>query len=90
MPGVDTSGVKITLEQGVLSVAGNRVKDQLESDLQRERSERPQGRFHRRFSLPETADSNAVRAAGRNGVLQIVIPKQPKAQPKRIKVDLEN
>ncbi|MHB8478350.1 MAG: Hsp20/alpha crystallin family protein [Steroidobacteraceae bacterium] len=90
IPGVDPGGVEITLEQGVLSVVGNRAKDQAESDLQRERSERPLGRFHRRFSLPETADSNGVRAAGKNGVLQIVIPKQPKAQPKRIKIALDN
>ena len=90
IPGVDPSGVEITLEQGVLSVVGNRAKDQSESDLQRERSERPQGRFYRRFSLPETVDSNGVRAAGKHGVLQIVIPKQPKAQPKRIKIALDN
>lgn len=90
IPGVDPSGVEITLEQGVLSVVGNRAKDQTESDLLRERSERPQGRFYRRFSLPETADSNGVRAAGKHGVLQIVIPKQPKAQPKRIKIALDN
>ena len=82
--------MEITLEQGVLSVVGNRAKDQTESDLQRERSERPQGRFYRRFSLPETVDSNGVRAAGKHGVLQIVIPKQPKAQPKRIKIALDN
>ncbi len=90
IPGVDPNGVEITLEQGVLSVVGNRAKDQTESDLQRERSERPQGRFYRRFSLPETVDSNGVRAAGKHGVLQIVIPKQPKAQPKRIKIALDN
>jgi HSP20 family protein len=66
-----------------------RAKDRGESDVQRERSERALGRFHRRFALPETADSNAVQAAGKNGVLQILIPKQPKAQPKRIKVALE-
>jgi HSP20 family protein len=48
------------------------------------------GRFHRRFAFPETADANGVKAAGENGVLQITIPKQPKAQPKRIKVVLDN
>jgi HSP20 family protein len=90
IPGVDPGAVEITLEQGVLSIVGSRIKDQTENDLQRERTERPQGRFHRRFSLPETADSNGVRASGKQGVLQIVIPKQPLAQPKRIKVALEN
>ena len=89
IPGVDPNTVDITLDQGVLSVGGNRGRDAAERDVQRVRNERPDGRFHRRFSLPETVDSNAVRAAGKNGVLQIVIPKQPKAQPQRIKVALE-
>jgi HSP20 family protein len=89
IPDVDAGAVEITLEQGVLTVVGDRPKDHAERDLQRGRIERPTGRFHRQFALPETADSNAVQAAGKNGVLQITIPKQPKAQPKRIKVALE-
>ena len=44
------------------------------------------GQFHRRFILPDTADGENVNASGRNGVLAIVIPKQPKAQPRRITV----
>lgn len=90
IPGVDVGAVEITLDQGILTVVGNRPKDHAEKDLQRGRIERPSGRFHRHFALPETADSNGVEAAGKNGVLQIIIPKQPKAQPKRIKVALEN
>ena len=89
VPGVDVGAVEITLEQGILAVVGDRPKDHAERDLQRGRIERPSGRFHRHFALPETADSNGVQAAGKNGVLQITIPKQPKAQPKRIKVALE-
>jgi HSP20 family protein len=89
IPGVDASAVEITLEQGILTVVGNRPKDRAENDLQRGRIERPTGRFHRHFALPETVDSNGVQAAGKNGVLQIIIPKQPKAQAKRIKVALE-
>jgi HSP20 family protein len=90
VPGVDVGAVEITLEQGVLAVVGDRPKDLAERDLQRGRIERPTGRFHRHFALPETADSNGVQAAGKNGVLQISIPKQPRAQPKRIKVSLED
>ena len=86
IPGVDADAVEITLEQGILTVSGSRNRDDSEPELQRERRERPSGRFHRRFSLPETADSNGVRASGKNGVLQITIPKQPKALPKRIKI----
>jgi HSP20 family protein len=90
IPGVDPNGVEITLEQGVLSIVGNREHEEAEGNVQRARTERPAGRFHRRFSLPETVDSNGVRAAGKFGVLEIVIPKQPKAQPQRIKIALEN
>ena len=48
--------------------------------------ERPHGRFHRRFTLPDTVDAAGVHAAGRNGIVEVTIPKQPKAQPRRIQV----
>jgi len=53
---------------------------------QQQRIERPLGRFYRRFILPDTVDAQNVQAAGRLGVLEVVIPKQPKAQPRRIQV----
>jgi HSP20 family protein len=89
IPGVDAGAVDITLEQGILTVVGDRPKEHADRNLQRGRLERPTGRFHRHFALPETADANGVQAAGKDGVLQITIPKQPKAQPKRIKVARE-
>ncbi|MDW8259031.1 MAG: Hsp20/alpha crystallin family protein, partial [Gammaproteobacteria bacterium] len=48
---------------------------------------RGQGRFYRRFVLPETADGDKVQATGKNGVLAIRIPKQAKALPRRIRID---
>ncbi len=84
--GVDPSAIDITLENGVLSISGQREKEPAADGCERARVERPFGRFHRRFTLPDTVDAAAVRAAGRNGVLEIVIPKQAKAQPRRIEV----
>ena len=52
----------------------------------RRRTERAYGRFYRRFMLPDTVDADKVKAADRHGVLEITIPKQAKAQPRRIKV----
>ena len=52
----------------------------------RRRSERGTGRFYRRFILPESVDSDKVKAMDRHGVLEILIPKQAKAMPRRIKV----
>jgi HSP20 family protein len=89
LPGVEPSAVEITLEDGVLTLSGERTagngRDENEQAIQM-RSERGHGRFHRRFILPETVDSERVEAQGRNGVLSVRIPKHPKAQPRRIKV----
>ncbi len=55
--------------------------------VERRRVERATGRLYRRFSLPETVDSEAVTAKNANGVLEVVIPKRPTAQPRRITVN---
>ena len=91
LPGVDPKGVEITLDNGVLSLSGER-SDKVHAEginnnaPQQQRSERRLGRFHRRFILPDTVDSEKVKATGSEGVLEISIPKQTKAQPRRITV----
>ena len=88
IPGIEPKDVEITLDNGVLSVSGNRNEEKVagSEQLQQQRIERRLGRFYRRFILPDTVDGDHVNASGRNGVLEIVIPKQPKAQPRRITV----
>ncbi|MBS0579282.1 MAG: Hsp20/alpha crystallin family protein [Proteobacteria bacterium] len=91
VPGVDPKDVEITLDSGVLTVGGNRSDEKAvgasgTEQPQQQRIERRLGQFFRRFILPDTADADNVNASGRNGVLEIVIPKQPKAQPRRITV----
>lgn len=88
LPGVDPSAVDITLERGILTIAGERaVPAQAENEqMVQRRVERGQGRFHRRFILPDTVDADKVKATDRHGVLEVTIPKQQKAQPRRIKV----
>ena len=92
VPGVEPKNVEITLDNGVLSVSGTRQEEKAggthgAEHPQQQRIERPTGRFHRRFVLPDTADAENVNATGRNGVLEIVIRKQPKAQARRITVN---
>ena len=89
LPGVDPDKVDITLEDGVLTISGERSVNgtgKRGEEAVRVRCERSRGRFHRRFILPDTADAEGVKARGRNGVLEISIPKQAKALPRRIKV----
>ena len=88
VPGVDPKAVDITLENGVLTITGERFMQAEKEDetIIRRRSERGTGRFYRRFILPESVDADNVRATDRHGVLEITIPKQAKGMPKRIKV----
>jgi HSP20 family protein len=89
LPGVDPKQVEITLDRGVLTLTGERVSEKVVQQGDRDvglRLERGYGRFHRRFILPESVDTEKIEAKGRNGVLEIRIEKQAKAQPKRIKV----
>lgn len=87
VPGVEPSSIELTLEKGVLSLAGTRAQAVEAAGVEHRRVERATGRFHRRFSLPDTVDSEAVTAKNGNGVLEIVIPKRPAAQPRRITVN---
>ncbi len=86
VPGVDPASIEVTLENGVLTLAGTRVAPVEQAGIERRRSERVSGRFYRRFSLPDTADAEAVSANGKQGVLEVVIPKRAQSQPRRITV----
>ena len=88
LPGVDPKDVDITLEAGVLTITGERFAqaEKAEENVVSRRAERGTGRFYRRFILPESVDADKVKAMDRHGVLEILIPKQAKAQPRRIKV----
>ena len=87
VPGVDPKDIELTMENGVLTIKGERkleAKD--EGDNGYRRVERVYGSFHRRFTLPDTADAEAISASGRHGVLEVAIPKRAALQPKRIAV----
>ena len=87
VPGVDPEDIELMMENGVLTIKGERkleAKD--EGDNGYRRVERVYGSFYRRFTLPDTADAEAISANGRLGVLEVVIPKRAALQPKRIAV----
>ena len=88
VPGVDPNSVELTLEDGILTLAGERVPRSSTGDgePQYRRTERSQGQFYRRFVLPDTVDSDKVNATGKDGVLTVTIPKQAKAMPRRIQI----
>lgn len=87
VPGVRVADVELSLERGVLSISGTRSLNHADEQPERQRLERPRGRFHRRFTLPDTVDAEKVKASARDGVLEIVIPKHAKVQPRKIAIE---
>ncbi len=87
VPGVDPGDIEVNMEDGVLSIKGQRQTKSVEEREGYKRVERVRGSFFRRFSMPDTADADAISAKSKDGVLEIVIPKQTKVLPKRIKVE---
>ena len=87
LPGVDSKHIDVTLEKGVLTIRGDRNLEARDERQGYRRTERTSGKFYRRFSLPDTADSQAVKARFTNGVLEVAIPKQAQVLPRRVHVE---
>jgi HSP20 family protein len=86
VPGVDPKDIEVTMEDGILTLRGERKSEVHDEKDGWRRVERVNGQFFRRFTLPDTADADGVSAKGSHGVLEIVIPKHAKVQPRRITV----
>jgi HSP20 family protein len=87
VPGVNPADIEVSMDAGVLSVAGQRSQEARDEDAGLQRMERVTGRFFRRFSLPDTADAEHVKAQCRNGILEVSIPKLPEVRARRIEVE---
>lgn len=87
VPGVDPKDIDISMDKGILSIKGERVIENKDEGDRYTRLERSRGTFYRRFALPDSADADGIKATGRLGVLEIVIPKRPETTPRRISID---
>lgn len=87
LPGVDPKSITINMENGALSLAGERQTEKSENVNGLHRFERSSGRFYRRFNLPESADADNITAKSSNGILEVVIPKKQVVQARRITVE---
>jgi len=85
VPGVDPSAIKISVNDDVLTVSGERSA-QKHSEGRYHLRERSYGTFSRSFHLSEELDSSAIDAECRNGVLTVRVPKRPETQPRQIAV----
>jgi HSP20 family protein len=86
LPGVKLDDLTITIEDGLLTIQGERQFAEDSSEQQFPRVERRYGAFRRSITLPAHVQADAVQATVEDGVLQIVVPKAEEAKPKRIQV----
>ena len=86
LPGVARKDVKVTVEDGVLTLSGERQYEKEDKSERFHRVERFQGSFARSFSLPDCADASAISAESKDGTLVVHIPKLESAKPKAIEV----
>jgi HSP20 family protein len=86
LPEVKKEDVKVSVENGVLTVTGERKFEKEEKDKKYHRIERAYGNFFRSFTLPEGADGAKVSADFKDGVLKVHLPKNEKAKPKTVEV----
>lgn len=90
LPAVKKEGVKVTLDNGVLTIQGERKQEKEDKNEKYHRIETIYGSFQRSFSLPENANVEAIRCASKDGVLTVHVPKVTKTEKqtaKQIKID---
>ena len=88
LPGVPKEGVRVTVENGVITIAGERRQEKEDKNEKFHRVERFHGSFSRSFSLPETADAAAIRAESKDGTLLVRIPKIKAEKPRAVQVQV--
>jgi HSP20 family protein len=86
IPDVKKEDVKVTVEDGVLTIQGERKHEKEEKGRKYHRIERSYGSFVRTFSLPDVIEEDKVKAEFKDGVLNLYLPKSEKAKPKAIEV----
>lgn len=86
IPGVKPDQIEVTMEGGALTIRGERREEKREDKEGYHRVERSHGTFYRRFTMPDTADADNIKASSQDGVLEIVVPKRAVAKARKIDV----
>jgi HSP20 family protein len=87
LPGVTQNEIDIRVEEGTLTIQGERKFVKESSEENYVQIERPYGTFRRTFSIPRTIDQESIKASYKDGVLRIILPRKQEIQPKQIVVE---
>jgi HSP20 family protein len=88
IPEVDKKDVKVTVENRLLTIQGERKKEKEDKNKRFHRIERVYGTFVRSFALPDDAEEENVKAEFKDGMLTVHVPKTEKAKPKKVEVQV--
>ena len=88
IPGVKKEDVKVTLQDGMLTIQGERKMEKEEKDEKFHRIERSYGSFVRSFSLPDDVEESAVQAEFKDGLLNVTLKKSAKPKSKAVNVQV--
>ncbi len=86
LPEVSRDDVKVTVDDGVITISGERRNNLEHKDEKLHRIESFYGAFSRSFRLPDDADVNGIQAESKNGILKVRVPKQPTARTRTVEV----
>jgi HSP20 family protein len=89
IPGMSKDDVKVSVQDNVLTLSGERKQEKEEKDTSYHRIERSYGSFSRSFTLPTSVQPDKVKASYKDGILKIVLPKSEEVKPKQILISVE-
>jgi HSP20 family protein len=90
VPDVEMKDIDVRMENGTLTLRGERKFEAKKKEGGWHRVERSYGTFERVFTLPDTVNAEAVKADYKNGTLTVTLPKKEIAKPRQIKVEISN
>ena len=88
LPGMKQEDFNLELDEGTLTLSGERKAEEPAEGVEYHRSERLAGKFTRSFHLPQTVAQDGIKATYRDGILEVYVPKAEEAKPKKITVNV--
>lgn len=90
VPGIDPANIEVSVENGMLTIKGQRETEKKQENENYLRIERSTGSFIRQMTLPESVDASKVKAKEKHGVLEIILPKSQKGHSHKIPISTEH
>ena len=88
LPGLKREDIQVSLQDGVLTISGERAEEKVSDGTEVHRQERYYGKFSRALTLPTAVAADKVKAAYKDGILTVTLPKAEEAKPKQIDVSV--